>query len=355
VRSFFFYLGSIVVGAAFFGFARWLGNDYLFFAGYTVLQFIVLATAWNILGGYCGYVNFGSAAFFAVGAYSSVALHKLGMNIDRYFPESLAGIAKLVMPFNIPTLIIVGGIISGLIGLGTGYLTLRLRGAFFAIATLALAVVLQTLVVNWDFVGGSRGAYIIRPAEVPLIGHYIQYLFLVMLILAIVAIAVARIIEQSRLGYGFATIRDDELAAEACGVPTLRLKLIATTISGGLMGMAGAPFPYYIGYLEPSSAFGLAYAVNSIAMPMIGGTTSWVGPLVGALVLGIIQQIATVTISSAVNLLIVGLLLVGFVILAPNGIVGLVQDYMRRGASKDGTPTWRSRFAAFANMRPGAR
>src|SRR6185503_8800516 len=128
-------------------------------------------------------------------------------------------------------------------------------------------------------------------------------------------------------GYGFATIRDDEVAAEACGVPTLRLKLIATTISGTLMGMAGAPFPYYIGYLEPSSAFGLAYAVNSIAMPMIGGTTSWVGPLVGAL-----QQVATVTISSAVNLLIVGLLLIGFVIVAPRGIVGLVQEYMRKGA-----------------------
>jgi branched-chain amino acid transport system permease protein len=355
VRSFFFYLGCIVVGAAFFAFARWLANDYLFFAGYTVLQFIVLATAWNILGGYCGYVNFGSAAFFAVGAYSSVALHKLGMNVDRYFPESLVDIAKLVLPLNVPTLIIIGGIISGLIGLGTGYLTLRLRGAFFAIATLALAVVLQTLIVNWDFVGGSRGAYIIRPAEVPIIGHYIQYLFLIMLILSIVAIAVARAIEQSRLGYGFATIRDDEMAAEACGVPTLRLKLIATTISGALMGMAGAPFPYYIGYLEPSSAFGLAYAVNSIAMPMIGGTTSWVGPLVGALVLGIIQQVATVTISSAVNLLIVGLLLIIFVILAPKGIVGLVQDYMRGGASKDGAPTWRSRLAAFANMRPGAR
>ena len=176
-----------------------------------------------------------------------------------------------------------GGIASGLIGLGTGYLTLRLRGAFFAIATLALAVVLQTLIVNWDFVGGSRGAYIIRPAEVPIVGHYIQYLFLVMLVLSVIAIATARVIERSRLGYGFATIRDDELAAEACGVPTLRLKLIATTISGALMGMAGAPFPYYIGYLEPSSAFGLAYAVNSIAMPMIGGTTSWVGPLVGAI------------------------------------------------------------------------
>ena len=244
---------------------------------------------------------------------------------------------------------------SGLVGLGTGYLTLRLRGAFFAIATLALAVVLQTLIVNWDFVGGSRGAYIIRPNEVPILGSYIQYLFLVMLVLAVVALATARIIEQSRLGYGFATIRDDELAAEACGVPTLRLKLIATTISGALMGMAGAPFPYYIGYLEPSSAFGLAYAVNSIAMPMIGGTTSWVGPLVGALLLGILQQVATVTISSAVNLLIVGLLLVGFVIIAPKGIVGLVQDFMRERVSDGGQPTWRSRLAIFANMRPGAR
>ena len=94
MRSFYFYLSSIVVGGLFFAFARWLGNDYLFFAGYTVLQFVVLATAWNILGGYCGYVNFGSAAFFALGAYSSVALHKLGANIDRYFPESLAGLAK---------------------------------------------------------------------------------------------------------------------------------------------------------------------------------------------------------------------------------------------------------------------
>ncbi len=350
-----FLILAALVAAAFFLVVRWIANDYLFFAGYTVLQFIVLATAWNILGGYCGYVNFGSAAFFAVGAYSSVALHKLGANIDRYFPESLVPLVKTILPLNIPVLIVIAAIVAGLIGLGTGYLTLRLRGAFFAIATLALAVVLQTLIINWDFVGGSRGAYIIRPAEVPIIGSYIQYLFLIMLALSVIALTTARVIERSRLGYGFATIRDDELAAEACGVPTLRLKLIATTISGALMGMAGAPFPYYIGYLEPSSAFGLAYAVNSIAMPMIGGTTSWVGPLVGALLLGTLQQIATVTISSAVNLLIVGLLLVGFVIVAPNGIVGLVQDFMRSRPSDHGRPTWRSRLAIFANMRPGAR
>jgi branched-chain amino acid transport system permease protein len=310
VRTRVFLLVLIAVAILVFFAARLVNNDYVFFAGYTVLQFVVLATAWNILGGYTGYVNFGSAAFFALGAYATVFLHKL-------------------YPLPIPLLIVIGGGVSGIIGLGTGYLTLRLRGAFFAIATLALAVVLQTLVVNWDYVGGSRGAYIIRPNEIALIGPYIQYLFLLMLALAVIALTIARGIERSQLGYGFATIRDDELAAEASGVPTLRLKLIATTLSGALMGMAGAPFPYYIGYLQPSSAFGLEYAVNSIAMPMIGGTTSWVGPLIGAILLGSLQQIATVTISSAVNLLIVGLLLVSFVIIAPNGIVGLVQGWMR--------------------------
>src|SRR3954466_15705585 len=176
MRSVYFYISSILVGALFFAFARWLGNDYLFFAGYTVLQFVVLATAWNILGGYCGYVNFGSAAFFALGAYTSVFFYKL---------EDA--------PLPIPALIIAGGAISGIVGLGMGYLTLRLRGAFFAIATLALAVVLQTLIVNWQFVGGSRGAYAIRPAALDIFGvalPYMQYLFLLMLLLAACSVAV---------------------------------------------------------------------------------------------------------------------------------------------------------------------
>jgi branched-chain amino acid transport system permease protein len=337
VHSRTFLLIVIAAAAALFGAAQLVSNNYYFFAGYTVLQFIVLATAWNILGGYCGYVNFGSAAFFALGAYSSVALHKFDpmkwtLSPFDLFEIPLSFLAPL-FPLPIPVLILVGGIVCGIVGFGMGYLTLRLRGSFFAIATLALAVVLQTLVVNWDYVGGSRGAYVIRPNTVKLAGieiPYIEYLFLLMLILAVIAILIARTIERSRLGFGFATIRDDELAAEACGVPTLRLKLIATTLSGALMGMAGAPFPYYLGFLQPQSAFALEYAVNSIAMPMIGGTGSWVGPLIGAVLLGTIQQVATVTISSAVNVLIVGVLLVAFVIIAPNGIVGLVQNMMRR-------------------------
>jgi branched-chain amino acid transport system permease protein len=310
MRHSLFWLRAFLIGAVFFSLSMLAQNQYYFFAGYVVLQYVVLATAWNILGGYTGYVNFGSAAFFALGAYSTVVLYKL-------------------LPLPLPLLVVAGGVVSGVVGLGMGYLTLRLRGAFFSIATLALAVVLQTLITNWDYVGGSRGAYVIRPAQIPLLGSYIQYLFLVMLVLAVIAIGVARSIERSQLGYGFASIRDDEQAAEAAGVPTLRLKLVATTLSGALMGMAGAPFPYYITYLDPASGFNLAYAVNSIAMPLIGGTASWIGPIIGAVFLGTVQQLATVTISSALNLLIVGVLLVAFVIIAPNGIVGLVEARWR--------------------------
>ncbi|HWI26571.1 MAG TPA: branched-chain amino acid ABC transporter permease [Stellaceae bacterium] len=306
-----FWLLATIVGAAFFGVSLLAPNQYYFQAGYVVLQYVVLATAWNILGGYTGYVNFGVAAFFALGAYSSVALYPL-----------------IALP--IPVLVVIGGLVSGVVGFGMGYLTLRLRGAFFAIATLAMAVVMQTFITNWDYVGGSRGAYILRPLKVPLLGDYIVYLFLIMLVLAVISIGIARSIERSRLGFGFAAIRDDEQAAEAAGVPTLRLKLVATTISGALMGMAGAPLPYYVTYLDPSSGFSLSYAVNSIAMPLIGGMTNWIGPLVGAIFLGTIQQLATVTISSALNLLIVGLLLVGFVVIAPNGIVGLVEQLIHR-------------------------
>ena len=287
-------------------------NAFVYFAGYVVLQYVILATAWNIMGGYMGYVNFGTAGFFAVGAYTSVVLYNL---------------------FKAPLLVMipVSGIVCALLGLGMGYLTLRLRGVFFAIATLALAIVLETLVVNWDYVGGATGAYILRAREIAPFGNYIEFLFFVMLLLAIFAVAAARWIERSKTGRGFAAIRDDEEAAECAGVPTLKLKLVATTVSGFLMGVAGAPFVLYVGFVEPSSAFNLVYAVNSIAMPMIGGATTWAGPLIGALLLGTVQQVATVTISSELNLLIVGGLLVFFVIAAPEGIVGLIKKWRRAG------------------------
>ncbi len=327
-----FWIAAALFGILFVALSRVLfTNEYYFFAAYVVLQYIVLSTAWNILGGYTGYINFGTGAFFAIGAYSSAVLHKMPALTEAWF-----GIATPPIP--LPVMILIGGIVSGVLGLGTGYLTLRLRGVFFAIATLALTVVVQTLIVNWDYVGGSRGIYIIRPADAPLGGGYIQYLYTLMLVLAVISVGIARTIERSRLGLGFAAIRDDELAAEAGGVPTLRLKLIATTLSGALMGMAGAPLPYYVTYLDPTSSFNLAYAVNSVAMPVIGGMTSWVGPVIGAILLGTIQQLGSVgffldlNIPPTFNLLIVGLLLILFVIIAPNGIVGLVTAHRRKRA-----------------------
>lgn len=301
-------VGLVVAAVAL---TRVIDNQYYYFAGYVVLQYVVLATAWNILGGYTGYVNFGSAGFFALGAYTAAVLIK-----------------AVQAPF--PVLLLAAGLVTGLLGLGIGYLTLRLRGVFFAIATLALTVVLQTLIINWQYVGGSRGIYTMRPPRVLFFASYVEFLFVVMVVLALGALAVAWWIEHSWVGRGLAAIRDNEEAAECMGVPTLRLKLAATTISGTLMGVAGAPFPYYVTYMEPSSAFSLDYAVNSLAMPMIGGTTTWVGPLLGAVLLGTAQQVATVTISSALNLLIVGVVLVAFVILAPEGIVGLLRRWRRR-------------------------
>src|SRR6185436_14242721 len=109
-------------------------NPYIYFAGCVVLQYVVIATAWNILGGYAGYVNFGTPAFFAMGAYTAVFLIQ-----------------------SMPVLLLAGGLVAALLGLGIGYLTLRLRGVFFSIATLALSVVLQTMIMNWEYVGGPRG------------------------------------------------------------------------------------------------------------------------------------------------------------------------------------------------------
>jgi len=288
-----------------------LENEFFFFAGYAILQATIMAVAWNILGGFTGYVNFGSAGFFAIGAYTSVALVK-----------------ALDPPIVVP--LVVAALLGGLVGLATGYLTLRLRGVYFAIATLAMAIVFETFVNNWDYVGGATGAYILTPDAPWFFDNYIEFLFALILLLALMAVAIARHLKISRIGRGLAAIRDDEIAAECAGVPTLRLKLVSTGAMGALMAVAGAPFPYFLTYVDPLSAFNLVIAVNAIAMPMIGGTATWYGPVVGALLLGSIQEIATVTISSEINVLIVGVLLVVFIMVAPQGIVGLIQDFWRR-------------------------
>lgn len=306
-----FWIAIAAVFVAGIAATRVVANEYYFTAVYAILQATIMAVAWNILGGFTGYVNFGSAAFFAIGAYTAVALDKwLGLPM--------------------PLLIAASAAVCGMMGLGVGYLTLRLKGVYFAIATLAMAIVLETLITNWDYVGAAKGVYILTPEKVPFFSSYIQLLFVVMLALTLGSIAISRYLNASRIGRGLAAIRDDEIAAECAGVPTLRLKLISTTVMGAMMGVAGAPYPFFVTFVDPISAFNLFVAVNAIAMPMIGGTAHWIGPVIGALVIGGAQEAITVTISSELNVLVVGIMLVLFITLAPQGIVGLVQKFMKR-------------------------
>src|SRR5258706_10799508 len=210
-------------------------------------------------------------------------------------------------------------------GFAIGAMPLRLRGIFFSLATVAIAVICETVVFNWGFVGGARGATVLQHSAPALFVSYTGFLFVVMALLAVLAVALARYIETSWIGRGLRAIRDNEEAAESVGVPTLKLKLFAATASGALMGIAGAPFPLYMSFIEPTSAFSLNYAVSALAMPIIGGTASWAGPVIGAVLLGSVQQVANVTLSSELNVLVLGVLLVAFVVAAPEGILGLAR------------------------------
>jgi branched-chain amino acid transport system permease protein len=286
-------------------------NEYAFFAGFVILQFVVLATAWNILGGYAGYVNFGTSAFVGIGIYTSVFLHK-------------AFAAPLVLQ------IAMAALVGAALGVGIGLLTLRLRGIFFSIATVAITIIAETLITNWKFVGGATGVQLLRPEVTPPFDSYIKMLFVVAAVLVVIAVALARYVQNSRLGRGLRAVRDDEVAAETSGVPTLKLKLVACALSGALMGAAGAPSAMYLQFADPVSAFNLNYSVSALAMSLIGGTSHWIGPVLGAILLSTTQQLLTVTISSEVNVLVLGVMLVLFVVGAPEGIIGLVRRIFRR-------------------------
>jgi branched-chain amino acid transport system permease protein len=310
-----FWVGVILFLAVALLMTQVIGNQYPFFACYVILQFIVLAVAWSILGGYAGYVNFGTSAFFGVGVYTAVFLLKT---------------------FGLPLAvqIAVAAVIGALMGFALGLLTLRMQGIFFSIATIALTIIIETSVTNWRYVGGAAGIQLQRPMVTWPFDNYVQMLFFVQALLVVVAVAIARYIQNSWIGHGLQALKDDELAAECTGVPTLRLKVMACVISGALMCAAGAPAAMYLQYADPSSAFNLNYSVSVLAMSLIGGTAHWAGPVVGAILLGVTQQLLTVTISSEVNLLVLGVMLVLFVVVAPQGIIGLVRRV--RGHGKEG-------------------
>ncbi len=305
-----FWIAAALLFLAAFGVAISGVNEYFFFAAYVVLTAVTLATAWNILGGYAGYVNFGPPAFFGIGAYTAVVLFKwLG--------------APLAVQ------IAAGAAMGGLLGFGVGLLTLRLRGIFFAIATVAVVFIMETLMINWRYVGGAAGLQLLRPPVIAPFETYARMLFVVAAFMVVASVAIARYVQRSWIGRGLRALRDSEEAAEANGVPTLKLKLFACVVSGALMGAAGAPMPMYLSFIEPASTFNLSYTISALGGSIIGGMSHWLGPIIGALLLGTLQQVITVTISGEMNVLIVGVLLVLFVVLAPEGILGLLKRWFK--------------------------
>jgi branched-chain amino acid transport system permease protein len=309
----YFWIGAVIFLGAAFAMTQIIGNQYVFFACYGVLQFIVLAIAWNILGGYAGYVNFGTSAFFGVGVYTAVFLFKsLGAPLGVQIAAAAA--------------------VGALMGFALGLLTLRMQGIFFSIATIALTIVIETSITNWRYVGGAAGIQMQQPAAMAPFSSYVQMLCFVQALLVVLAVATSRYIQNSWIGRGLQALKDDELAAECTGVPTLRLKLLACVISGALMCAAGAPAAMYLQYADPSSAFNLNYSVTVLAMSLIGGTAHWIGPVLGAILLGVTQQLLAVTISSEVNVLVLGVMLVLFVVAAPEGILGLFRRVVGKRA-----------------------
>jgi branched-chain amino acid transport system permease protein len=312
-RNIAFWIGSALFLFAVLLATQLIANEYPFFAGYVILQFIVLSVAWSILGGYAGYVNFGTSAFFGVGVYTAVLLVKA------------AGAPLAVQ-------IAAAAIVGAFLGFAVGLLTLRMQGIFFSIATIALTIVIETSVTNWRYLGGAAGIQLQRPPVMPPFHSYVQMLLFVQALLVVLAVAIARYIQGSWIGRGLQALKDDELAAECTGVPTLRLKLLACVISGALMCAAGAPAAMYLQYADPASAFNLNYSVSVLAMALIGGTAHWAGPVIGAILLGVTQQLLAVTISSEVNVLVLGIMLVLFVVAAPEGLIGLIRKLRSRRA-----------------------
>ena len=280
-------------------------NEYPFFAGYVVLQFIVLAAAWNILGGYAGYVNFGTSAFFGVGVYTAVFLFK-------------AAGAPLVVQ---------------IAAAGRGRHAARLRGRPADPAAARHLLLHRDRRPRHhhrdlrDQLAVRRRRH--RHAAAAAAGDgAVRHLHEDAVLRAgacwwCIAVAIARYIQTSWIGRGLRALRDDEVAAECTGVPTLKLKLVACVISGALMSRRRRARRMYLQFADPASAFNLNYSVSALAMSLIGGTAHWIGPVIGAILLGSTQQILTVTISSEINVLVLGVMLVLFVVAAPEGIIGL--------------------------------
>jgi branched-chain amino acid transport system permease protein len=264
-----------------------------------VFTWIALAGSWNLISGLTGYVSFGHVAFFGAGAYTG-------------------GILMASAGWSWPVAALLGGVAAGVLALGMGWTCLRLKGPYFAIAMLGLNEVLRALVSYFEgLTGGGNGLSMpTLDATVPI--------YYAMGVTALAVTLGARLIIGSRFGLRLMTIREDEVAAEAMGIPTFRHKLLAFLLSAIGPGIAGALTARDQGYIEPLSVFPLATTITMIVMALFGGKGTVWGPVIGAIVLFVAQEMVWAR-YPYIHPLLFGAIIVAVVLAMPRGILGLLQ------------------------------
>jgi branched-chain amino acid transport system permease protein len=274
-----------------------------------IFLFLALVHGWNVLGGYGGYMNFGMAAFFGVGAYTTAVLAQPG-TVSPFLAVPAAGLA------------------SAALGLALGFPTLRLRGAYFAIATLIITFAVQLAALNLRLTGGSLGLYLkilpFGPQQTE------QLFYFVFLGLAVLATVVVYAIERSRFGWALVAIREDEEAAEVLGVRTTRVKIGGLLLGALIAGVVGGIYSYRVLYIEPAGTFSLDTSLDVVLMAVLGGAGTWQGAVIGAPVVMAIADVLRVGIAAEVNRVVFGLLLIAIALVAPNGIMGLIRGVRGR-------------------------
>ena len=280
-------------------------SSYIMHVLILVVIYSMIGMAWNLLGGYCGQVSFGHATFFGVGAYTAGILYsKLGIS-------SWWGLLASILVVGVFSLII-------------GFICLRLRGPYFALATLAMGEVLRVTSENLvKFTGGDVGILIRERTWVQKVWYY--YIILALTIASY--LLVKRVIE-SKLGYYFVSIREDQDAAESLGIDTTFYKTIALCLSGTLTGLAGAFYTSYMGYIDPKVVFSLHdISIVTIMVVMVGGVATYWGPAVGALIMVFLAELIRSNPGlGAAHQTLFGVLSIFIIIFLPNGIVG---DYRK--------------------------
>lgn len=274
---------------------------YMMSVGFLVLFHAALAVGWNILGGYAGYESFGHVAFVGAGGYTTaVLLARLGWS-----PLWTC---------------LLGAAVAALIALVVGYPVLRLRGPYFALVTLVVSLAVAVIVLNLPGVDARQGIFVTRPGSTPVMTRFILYELMAAILL--ITVVVARAIERSRFGHGLRAIREDEEVAGTQGVPTTRLKLVAFIISAALAGLAGGIFSWSRGYIDPGDMFSVVLSVLVVLFALFGGRRSWVGPVVGAVVVTIAEELLSLWIGDRIAQILYGALLVAVILFMPNGLIG---------------------------------